>query len=199
MFSTLDQYSGIEIIAGEPVDVGLSLTTNPLAPNPSSDNDCSGDVCPLTQAELDKLFNDDPVLTATDPDCLGTAIAESDVGFEVLRSQIGPSCAIAEPLPKTVPLCINLGPNLSDPAEKACAEAVARQLSSECDRVVSVADLDGLVLFLWSVDETDGIPISDYLSESRPLHGVVLESRGHASAEARKKLGIGRSFVVVAA
>jgi hypothetical protein len=89
--------------------------------------------------------------------------------------------------------------SIKDPAEKACAQAVAEHLSSECDRVVALAELEGLLLLLWSEHEVDGIPVSDYLSESRPLQGVVLEARdglGQVGDELKGLLG--RSFEIVA-
>jgi hypothetical protein len=174
--------------------------------NISDSGQCSGNYCPALPGQLEKLerlFDPDDELQISDEECLSTANTIATVELEVMRSSTQPvSCPSFEPLqavPKTIPLCIQLGANLTDPAEKACAEAVAGHLSSECDRVVAVDELDGLMLFLWSEHDIEGVPISDYLSESRPLQGLVVHPRDSLSQVGAELRGmLGRSFEFVA-
>jgi hypothetical protein len=169
---------------------------------------CSGNYCPASPEQLQRLFGQDDELQPSDEDCLSVANAIATAEYEVLRSQpvphantlINSRCENTHPTnAQTIPLCIALGANLTDPAEKACAEGVAGYLSSECDRVVGVAELEGLMLFLWSEHDIEGIPVSDYLSESRPLHGLVVHPRDSLSQVGADLRGmLGRSFEIVA-
>jgi hypothetical protein len=53
---------------------------------------CSGNYCPATPEQLDKLFGQDDELQPSDEDCISTAAAIAVAELEVLRSQIT-SCA----------------------------------------------------------------------------------------------------------
>ncbi len=175
--------------------------------NFSTSGTCSGNYCPAPLKELNELFGLDDELQPSDEDCLSVSNAIATVEFELRTqsTQLDSHNATAKPLqaqtsPKTIPLCIALGANLTDPAEKACADAVAGHLSSECDRVVAVSELEGLLLFLWSEHDIKGVPISEYLSESRPLQGLVVHPRDRLSqvgAEVRRFLGKSFEFVAV--
>jgi hypothetical protein len=174
---------------------------------------CTDKYCPVSPRELeelDRLFGQDDELPFSDEDCLSVSDAIVKTEIEVFQFQLGSNTdtrasaclASTEPpqaLPKTIPLCIALGAHLTDPAEKACAEAVAGHLSNECDRVVGVDDLEGLLLFLWSEHDIEGIPISDYLNESRPLQGLVIHPRDSLSQVGEELRGmLGKSFEFVA-
>jgi hypothetical protein len=77
---------------------------------------------------------------------------------------------------------------------------VAKHLSSECDRVVGVDELEGLMLFLWSEHDVEGIPLEDYRNESRPLQGLVVQARDSLSqvgADLRGMLGKSFEFVAI--
>ena len=95
-------------------------------------------------------------------------------------------------LPRTIPLYIPLGPNLTHPAEIAYAESVAKHLSGECGLAIGVSDLAGLFLYLWSEDDPDGQALDDYLSDHRrPLQALLLQIRnleGQAESLARTEL-----------
>jgi hypothetical protein len=173
--------------------------------NISDGGPCTGNYCPASPEqlkELDGLFGLDDELQPSDEDCLSLSRAIATVEREVIRSQLDPHSVSSEPPqapPKTIPICIHLGANLTDPAEKACADAVARHLSSECDREISVTEFNGLLLFLWSEDDIEGIPISEYLSKSRPLHGLVVHPRDSLSQVGAELKGmLGKSFEFVA-
>jgi hypothetical protein len=95
------------------------------------------------------------------------------------RSQTPVSRAEVQPSPrKTIPLGISLGDRLTNPAEAACAEAVASWLSGQCDRVVALAELEGLLLYLWSEDDVEGRALDEYLAGDRPLQALLLQARG---------------------
>ena len=98
----------------------------------------------------------------------------------------------AMPKPRTVPLYIPLGPNLTDPCEITCAQAVAEHLSGKCGRAVELIELEGLFLYLWSEDDPDGRALDDYLGDSsRTLQAFLLEMRnleGHAESLASAEL-----------
>ncbi len=166
----------------------------------STGGTCAGNYCPAPLEELNKLFDQDDELQPSDEDCLSVANVIATAEIEVLRSQLDSRSATAEALQaqtslKTIPLCISL----TDPAEVACAQAVAKHLSSESDRVVAVSELEGLMLFLWSEHEVDGVPLEDYRNGSRPLQGLVVAARdswGQVRAELKGCLG--RSFEFVA-
>jgi hypothetical protein len=164
---------------------------------------CTDSFCPASPEELSRLFGQDDELQPSEEECRVTAAAIALAEREVMRSQVNSFPASSEPpqvLPKTIPLCIQLGPDLNDPAEQACAEAVAKHLSSECSRVVSVTELKGLMLFLWSEHDIEGIPVSDYLNKSRPLQGLVVHPRDSLSQVGAELRGmLGRSFEFVAA
>ncbi len=175
----------------------------------STSGPCTDNYCSASPEQLDRLFGRDDELQLSDQDYLSVTAAIATVELEAIRSQINscsstqpvssPSFEPPQPSPKTIPLCIALGANLTDPAEKACAFSVARHLSSECDREVSVTELDGLLLFLWSEHDVEGIPVSDYLSESRPLQGLVVHPRDSLSQVGADLRGLlGRSFEIVA-
>jgi hypothetical protein len=106
--------------------------------------------------------------------------------------------------PRTIPLYIALGAHLTNPAELACARAVAQHLSNECSRAVEVSELKGLVLYLWSEDDPDGKELNEYLEGNRrPLQALLLESRQIAEADdhiARAELVpfVGQRFEIVA-
>jgi hypothetical protein len=89
----------------------------------STNSGCSGSFYPTTSDQLNRLFGQDDELPLSDEECRFTADTIATTEFEVLRSQINSIPASSEPLqalPKTIPICIILGPNLTDPAEKAC-------------------------------------------------------------------------------
>jgi hypothetical protein len=92
--------------------------------------------------------------------------------------QVKPQCS------RKVSLYIHLGESsaprvrLTDPAEVACAEAVASWLSGQCDRVVELAELEGLLLYLWSEDDVEGRALDEYLAGDRPLQALLLQARG---------------------
>lgn len=79
---------------------------------------------------------------------------------------------------RKVPLYIHLSDRLTDPAEVACAEVVAGYLSSRCDRVFTLAELEGLSLYLWSEDEVDGRNLVEYSEKGLPLQGLLLNTLG---------------------
>jgi hypothetical protein len=91
----------------------------------------------------------------------------------------------AEPCcPRKIPLYLHLSESsaprlrLTNPAESACAEAVVSWLSSQCDRVVELAELEGLLLYLWSEDDVEGRALDEYLASDRPLQALLLQARG---------------------
>jgi hypothetical protein len=114
------------------------------------------------------------------------------------------SLKTTDPKPPTIPLYIPLNLNLTDPAELACAEAVAEHLSSESGRVVGGDELAGLVLYLWSEDDPDGRALTEYLGDNRrPLQGLLLEARnleGQVDRIANAELlpFVGRRFEIFA-
>jgi hypothetical protein len=83
-----------------------------------------------------------------------------------------------QPRPRKVPLYIHLSDRLTTPAEAACAKAVASWLSGQCDRVVALAELEGLLLYLWSEDDVEGRALDEYLAGDRPLQALLLQARG---------------------
>jgi hypothetical protein len=92
------------------------------------------------------------------------------------------SASVTQPVPpcprKTIPLGISLGDRLTDPAEAACAEAVAGWLSGQCDRIVALVELESLLLYLWSEDDVEGRALDEYLDGDRPLQALLLQARG---------------------
>jgi hypothetical protein len=85
--------------------------------------------------------------------------------------QVKPQCS------RKVPLHIHLGERLTNPAEAACAEAVAIWLSGQCNRVVALVELESLLLYLWSEDDVDGRALDEYLAGDRPLQALLLQAR----------------------
>jgi hypothetical protein len=81
------------------------------------------------------------------------------------------------PCPRKIPLYIRLSDRLSNPTEVACAKAVAGDLSGRCGRVVNLAELEGLSLYLWSEDDPEGKTLSSYLEGESLLQGLLLETR----------------------
>jgi hypothetical protein len=79
---------------------------------------------------------------------------------------------------KTIPLGISLSDRLTNPAEAACARAVAGYLSGRVGRVVALAELEGLLLYLWSEDDVEGRALDEYLAGDRPLQALLLQARG---------------------
>jgi hypothetical protein len=79
---------------------------------------------------------------------------------------------------RKVPLHIHLGEHLANPADLACAKTVASWLSGQCDRVVALAELEGLLLYLWSEDDVEGRALDEYLAGDRPLQALLLQARG---------------------
>ena len=126
----------------------------------------------------------------------------SSSGVATLR---GSSSVIAStPKPRTIPLYIPLGPNLTDPCEITCAQAVAEHLSGKCGRAVELIELEGLFLYLWSEDDPDGRALDDYLGDSsRTLQAFLLEMRnleGHAESLVSAELLalVGQRFEILA-
>ncbi len=81
-------------------------------------------------------------------------------------------------------LHLRLGANLSNAIERAIAWIVAEYLSSQSGQFISVFDLLGLSLYLWSemplVDQSDWF---QYLNSGNPLEGLLVRSgSGDASA-----------------
>jgi hypothetical protein len=94
-------------------------------------------------------------------------------------SPLSPPVAQTQPQPcprKTIPLDISLSDRLADPAEAACAKAVAGYLSDQLGRVVSQKELEGLSLYLWSEHDIEGRPLADYAKGDRPLQALLLET-----------------------
>ena len=116
----------------------------------------------------------------------------------------GCSSVVTQTPTSTIPCHVRLGPALTNPAELTYAEAVAGHLSSECGRAVAVAELAGLVLYLWSEEETDGKDLDEYLGpQSRPVQGLLLQARtleGQPEPLARAELVpfVGRRFEILA-
>ena len=69
--------------------------------------------------------------------------------------------------------------------------------------MVEVAELAGLVLYLWSEEETDGKGLDEYLGpQSRPLQGLLLQCRtleGQPEQLARAELVpfVGKRFEIL--
>ena len=111
----------------------------------------------------------------------GAAKLVAACGTKIRRVYVDPTTQ-----PRTIPLYIPLGPNLTDPAEITYAQAVAAHLSGECGRIVEVSELKGLFLYLWSEDDPDGRALNDYLGDNRcPLQALLMQIRnleGHAES-----------------
>jgi hypothetical protein len=99
---------------------------------------------------------------------------------------------------RKVPLHIHLGEHIANPADLACAEAVASWLSGQCDRVVELVELEGLLLYLWSEDDVEGRALDEYLAGDRPLQarGLSGERNSLASAELLPFVGQRLEFAV---
>ncbi len=80
--------------------------------------------------------------------------------------------------PRKVPLHIHLGDRPTDPADLACVETVLSYLSTQVSRVVSLSELEGLSLYLWSEDEVDGRGLIEYSENGLPLQGLLLNTLG---------------------
>ncbi len=87
--------------------------------------------------------------------------------------QVKPQCS------RKVPLYIHLGESsapgvrLTDPAE-----VVAGYLSGRLGRVVTLEELKGLLLYLWSEDDVEGRALDEYLAGDRRLQALLLQARG---------------------
>lgn len=94
-----------------------------------------------------------------------------------LTSPIPSVTQFEPPCPRKIPLYVHLGESLTDPAETACAKAVAGYLSGRCGCAVNLAELEGLSLYLWSEDDLEGKAIGSYLEGDGSLQGLLLETR----------------------
>jgi hypothetical protein len=92
---------------------------------------------------------------------------------------IRPKPQTEPPCSHKIPLYIRLSDRLTSPAEAACARAVAGYLSGRLGRVVSLAELEGLSLYLWSEHDVEGRPLADYANGDRPLQALLLKTCDH--------------------